>query len=164
MFEDIEQLEQQVAEFQKNILASTTLINTLKELIHAIKEETAKVVANMDKNAVTVSVDIAKTNAEMIDNAEAKIFKISDDALTNYRKINNDYIEKLENTSSNLIKMQDQLELRFTQFTERLEDTSIDKLFEQFQKIEKSVITKINILLLGIGLTAVLTLLSFILR
>ncbi|NLD46325.1 MAG: hypothetical protein GX660_03885 [Clostridiaceae bacterium] len=164
MFDSIEELEQQVTEFQKNILASSTLVNTITELTSTIKIEIAKVIAIIDKNAEAVPLDIARTNADMLEKAEIEISKISDDALSEYRKLNQDYIGKLTETSAHITKMQDQLELRFTEFSKRLEATSVEKLFEQLKIVEKSLNIKINILIIGIGVTALLALLSLIVR
>jgi len=164
VFDSIEELEQQVTEFQKNILASSTLVNTITELTSTIKIEIAKVIAIIDKNAEAVPLDIARTNADMLEKAEIEISKISDDALSEYRKLNQDYIGKLTETSAHITKMQDQLELRFTEFSKRLEATSVEKLFEQLKIVEKSLNIKINILIIGIGVTALLALLSLIVR
>lgn len=207
MFDSIEQLEQQVAEFQKNILASSALVINIKELTSTIKnqqkdflrevdeilvridqdrrftkEQVDMMLTSMDQRAAAVSLDVVKTNSELInriqenfteydnrlinslEKSELENITISEDALNAYRKLNQEYIEKLQNTSIHISNLKEQLDLQFTQFSDKLESTSIGKLNEHIQKVEKSLKNKIRILIAGVSVTALLALLSLILE
>jgi hypothetical protein len=207
LFDSIEQLEQQVAEFQKNILASSALVINIKELTSTIKnqqkdflrevdeilvridqdrrftkEQVDMMLTSMDQRAAAVSLDVVKTNSELInriqenfteydnrlinslEKSELENITISEDALNAYRKLNQEYIEKLQNTSIHISNLKEQLDLQFTQFSDKLESTSIGKLNEHIQKVEKSLKNKIRILIAGVSVTALLALLSLILE
>lgn len=207
MFDSIEQLEQQVAEFQKNILASSSLVNNIKELTSTIKnqqnvymrevneilvridqdrkftkEQIERMLTSMDQRAEAVSLDIVKTNSELInriqqnfteydnlltnslEKSELEIITISEDALNAHRKLNEEYLKRLQNTSLQIAAMKEQLDLQFTQYSERLESTSIGQLIEHVQKVERSLKTKISILIAGVSVIALLAMISLIFK
>lgn len=265
MFENIEQLEQQVKEFQKNILASTALLKSLEELTAAVKQQQVsydqsakslienmeqdraaskeqadeltstvsrlatnatddiarnnnellsdfrssiasydttvkglldklaedrtalnkqaeQILSSMEKQAQSIPENVAKENATLIEqirqsiNDYDKLMKatlehiksdnqaISDDAIKAYGELNRAHIEQLEQTSEQVKGMIEQLALRYKQFLERLDSTNIDQLFTEVQKMKKSLEAKMTIILAGVGITAVIAVVSLFVR
>lgn len=202
MFENIEQLEQQVAEFQKNILASSSLVNNIKELTSTIKnqqddylrklnevlvqieqehkfttDQVERMLIGMDQRAEATLMDLGKTNSNLInriqqnftgfnkqlidslEKSELDIKTISEDALISHRELNQEYIERLQDTSTHVTIMKEQLDLQFTQFFDRLESTSISQLIEHVNNLDKLIKIKFSMLIIGISISAILTLL-----
>lgn len=202
MFENIEQLEQQVAEFQKNILASSSLVNNIKELTSTIKnqqdeylrklnevlvqveqeqkfttDQFERMLIGMDHRAEATLMDLGETNSNLInriqqnftgfnkqlidslEKSELDIKTISEDALNSHREINQEYIERLKDTSTHVIIMKEQLDSQFSQFFDRLESTSISQLIEHVNNLDKLIKIKFSILIIGISISAILTLL-----
>lgn len=202
MFENIEQLEQQVAEFQKNILASSSLVNNIKELTSTIKnqqddylrklnevlvqieqehkfttDQVERMLIGMDQRAEATLMDLGKTNSNLInriqqnftgfnkqlidslEKSELDIKTISEDALISHRELNQEFIERLQDTSTHVTIMKEQLDLQFTQFFDRLESTSISQLIEHVNNLDKLIKIKFSMLIIGISISAILTLL-----
>lgn len=202
MFENIEQLEQQVAEFQKNILASSSLVNNIKELTSTIKnqqdeylrklnevlvqveqeqkfttDQIERMLIGMDHRAEATLLDLGETNNNLInriqqnftgfnkqlidslEKSELDIKTISENALNSHREINQEYIERLQDTSTHVTIMKEQLDLQFSQFFDRLESTSISQLIEHVNNLDKLIKIKFSILIIGISISAILILL-----
>ena len=72
------------------------------------------------------------------------------------------YLATLSETVSTLRSTEEKLTSTYQAFLRRLESTNVDQIFKTCQEMKKSVELKLWILIGGVGVTAVLSLLSLI--
>lgn len=153
MFDNIEQLERQVKEFQENILASSALVKSIEELTVAVRkqqeeqsetarkllddmeqkrvsfqEQAAKILSDIEEQTRTIPNSVAKENAatvEQIRQAIADYDRLLHTSLEQIKSNNEAIAEKTLKTHTELNKS----------YIEQLEKTSsvINDMIEQLE-------------------------------
>lgn len=146
MFQNIEELEKQVREFQKNILASSAFIEGIQKLTNMVETQQTQ----FDKDAKdvlgaidTCTKDIKEQTDLLVKSISEQTSKEADD----FAKSNEELIAKLE--------------VRYNEFIHKLENTNVDMLFAEVQNMKKAINNKFTLLFTGVGMAIVLIIISF---
>lgn len=110
MFESIDQLEQEVNDFQKNILASTELVDSLETLVKGIKKQQTSFEAALSEvvSKMDTYVESVKSNAEVqqasFATTSSEITQKIDGYAVKMMQENNDLIEAVTSKCDALLK------------------------------------------------------------
>lgn len=218
MFDNIEQLEKQVQEFQENILASNKLLADIEALTSAVKNqqcgyeqasatliqeikgyvknvtnesETLRGALSEDINCaiqgtktaviemkahteatfkaaveqLSLEISILNTNTErFIGELKSADESAIDSVVKKLTTSQQSYIKQLEAAQSAIQEMNQTLNIKYHEFLQRLENINVDQLFKTCQDMKKSIEKKLFLLMGGVGITAIIAILSLLIR
>ena len=162
--------------------SSTALLEKLEQSRTELKSQADTILAQIEAYTKSVPESVTTANADLIkqmqdtvagyeqtlkstvEQLKADNEAISEDTLKKYGEMNEAHIKQLEDTAAQMTEMVSKLETKYNQFLERLEATNVDSLFAEVQKMKKSLETKMLIILGGVGVTAVIALISLFIR
>lgn len=177
MFDNIAQIEKEVQEFRTNILASKELLQHLEDLTGAVNKEHEVLVKEMtdlqasverhttdNTQRVSASVDsLLKGHEKAADNLATEIHA----TVENLRQGNAEDLSRLQAEVSaaankNLENLR-AVSKKYDDFLVKIESSNLEHIYEYCVKLERSINQKFMVLGVGIGVTAVLAILSIIL-
>lgn len=196
MFQNIDELEKQVKEFQQNILASEEFvkgIQNLTEMVRTqqsefdtsskemlisvetytkhIKEQTdAKAKEVIESNSSFIKefecrfIEYEKSLELLFDKVRADNMKVTEDTISAFKSINQDYAHKIDAESVLLKQLLSQLEIKYNEFIQKLENTNVDRFFAELQDLKKTINSKFTLLFAGVGMAIVLMIISFLVK
>ena len=141
MFNDINELEREIQKFQDNIIDSNKLIQTLQDVIEAIKVQ---------------SDDFEQFNSKLENELSAH--------LTELRKQSVDTATRLKFTESGLNRAYAELEKKYADFLNCLEATNVYRIFQTCEQMKKSIETKLLFTSIGVGVAIILVVISFFIK
>ena len=177
MFENIAQIEKEVQEFRTNILASKELLQHLEDLTEAVNKEHEALVEKMvdlqasverhttdNTQRVSVSVDsLLKGHEKAADDLATEIHA----TVENLRQGNAENLSRLQAAVSAATDKNSEalraISQKYEDFLAKIESSNLEHIYEYCSKLEHSINQKFMILGVGIGVTAVLAILSIIL-
>lgn len=182
--------ESQLNELKKQ--NETTINNAVEKLNSVQKEHIVKInevesainlnVEKMLKEMKTQSEDYSKSYNDVLLELKnyVQLQKVESEAQLNELKkqneiiINNavekiassqrEYLANIDEVKFILKKNEDQLVLKYQQFTTKLESTNIDQIYSSVQDLKKSINFKFNLLISGVGVSILLTIVSLLLK
>lgn len=171
MFENVDQLEREVREFQENILASKELVRNLEQLVVAAKAQQEQLAKSTDdllrgiptsvegKNSA-LRAEIQQTAVRMQADSNAAVNK----AISEVQRAHQQHIEQLTSVETQMKKVETDLIVKYTDFVAKLEASNMDKIFTMCEDIKKTVNSKFTILLAGVGLSVVLAVVALFVK
>lgn len=177
MFDNIAQIEKEVQEFRANILASKELLQHLEDLTGAVSKEHEALVERMTGLQASVerhTTDNAQRISDSVDSLLKGHEKAADDLATeihttveNLRQGNAEDLSHLQaEVSAAADKSSENLRAvsqKYDDFLAKIESSNLEHIYEYCAKLERSINQKFMLLGAGIGVTAVLAILSIIL-
>lgn len=186
MFDNVDQLEQEIIEFQKNILASSELIKSIENLIAVTKEQQklfALKSSDMESKiglftkSLQSSYDEALVKLESENSILLKKFIAKEEELVQSLSINNqkflsevaqtitstqqEYTQRIETAESSVRHCEQELNRKYESFLSKLESTNIDQMHKTCQNIERSLKMKFLVVSTGVILSLILIIVSF---
>ena len=175
MVENIEQLEKEIEEFQKNILASTQLIETLQKTNKAIQQQ--QKIFDADTKALLKKYEeqLVQTSEELKAHSDESVAQLTKELTDTQGKLlsaavhestvsNENVSAQLQENAKLIIDAQDYLQGKYTSFMKTLEETNISQLFSSVQELKASLNKKLVPLYIGVGLTLALSIASFFIK
>ena len=177
MFDNITQIEKEVQEFRDNILASKELVQHLEDLTGAVSKEHEALVEGMaalqasverhtadNAQRVSASVDsLLKGHENAADDLAAEIHA----AIEELRRGNAEDLSRLRAEASAAADKSSEdlraISQKYDDFLSKIESSKLEHIHEYCVKLERSINQKFMLLGAGIGVTAVLAILSIIL-
>lgn len=175
MVENIEQLEKEIEEFQKNILASTQLIETLQKTNKAIQQQqksfdtdTKALLKKYEEQLTQTSEALKAHSNEYVAQLTKELTdtqgKLLSAAVHEITVSNENVSAQLQENAKLIIDAQDYLQGKYTSFMKTLEETNISQLFSSVQELKASLNKKLVPLYIGVGLTLALSIASFFIK
>lgn len=189
MFESVEQLEKEVKDFQKNILASSELIKSLENLIAATKAQkeefaatSSELISKMDSHTDALRESYEEALAKLVNENRILIKELiaKDDELLQSVNTNSKthlanfvetlntaqqtYIQRIEAADVSIKHCEAEINRKYQEFLIKLESTNVDQMFKLCQDIKKSMDTKLLLLSVGVGASLILIIVSIFIR
>lgn len=151
MFENVEQLEREIKEFEQNILASKALIQNIKEATAAIKEQNERFGDESDRLILRINevpADIDETVKENINHLIEENKKITDSLSAVASEVSSYKTLAKEGNDDTLLKANEMLKATIEIATESFKTESgkytesLDKLTDQLTKTEAELEAK----------------------
>jgi hypothetical protein len=189
--EKVDELSRSNAELTANSKASSEglakfVTDKVDELSKSNTEMTSKAKADVDalikfvtEHTTAKAKEVTDSNSELIrgfesrfveyekslgllfDRVKADNVKISEDAISAFRTINQEYGKKLDEESALLKELIAKLEIKYNEFIQKLENTNVDMLFAEVQNMKKAINNKFTLLFAGVGVAIALIIVSF---
>ena len=160
MFESIGELEKQVEEFQKNILASNSLISALSEITETIR--------SLEKSMADEVSHLLEQSQSTIDDTTKTLVSTNEQCLTNisskFNHNHEEYAQKLAQLCKATEEMKGELEQKYGTFIKELHETNLDQVSKDIQLLKKGVNSKFTLAYVGIAISIIASILSIVLR
>lgn len=164
-----EKITEKVDELSKSNTEMTSKTKAdVDALIKFVTEHTtAKAKEVTDSNSELIRgfesrfVEYEKSLGLLFDRVKADNVKISEDAISAFRTINQEYGKKLDEESALLKELIAKLEIKYNEFIQKLENTNVDMLFAEVQNMKKAINNKFTLLFAGVGVAIALIIVSF---
>lgn len=140
------------------------LIKTVAEQTNTNAKEISDANMELVKRFESKFAEYETSLGLLLDRIKADNANVSENAVAAFATINRDYAKKLDEESSLLKELISKLEHKYSEFIQTLENTNVDRLFAELQDMKKSINIKFAFLFSGVGITIVLTLLSFLIK
>lgn len=141
--------------------SSEELTKFVADQVSAKSKEITDANSDIIKGIESRFVEYEKSLGLLFDRVKADNVKISEDAIAAFRTINQEYGKKLDDESALLKDLISKLEVKYNDFIQKLENTNVDRLFVELQEMKKSINSKFTLIFAGVGVTIVLTIISF---
>ena len=171
MFENVDQLEREVREFQENILASKELVRNLEQLVVAAKAQQEQLVKSTDDLLRSIPTSVEGKNSALraeiqqaADRMQADSNAAVNKAISEVQRAHQQHIEQLTSVETQMKKVETDLIVKYTDFVAKLEASNMDKIFTMCEDIKKTVNSKFAILLAGVGLSVVLAVVALFVK
>lgn len=173
MFEDIESMEKEIEIFRQNMMASSGLVDGMKQFVletaaqkKEIQEASEKIIDELQK--CTVAVKNYQENAEagikvMMSDFHGKYDSLAEETKTKIKDITIEYENKLIDAEKSLEENLLKTEKSYQEFEKKIEKAKVEHLFDEVQSIKKSLNTKFTVLMSGMGALIVGILVKFFL-
>ena len=177
MFDNIAQIEKEVQEFRSNILASEELLQHLEDLTGAVKKEHEALVDKMANLQASVERDTTD-NTQRVSASVDLLLKGHEKAMGDLATEIHAFVEKLrQGYAEDLSRLQAEvgaatdknsenirsISQKIDNFQSRIETSNLEHIYDYCAKLERSINQKFMLLGAGIGVTAILAILSIIL-
>lgn len=171
MFENVDQLEREVREFQENILASKELVRNLEQLVVAAKAQQEQLVKSTDDLLRSIPTSVEEKNSALraeiqqtADRMQADSNAAVNKAISEVQRAHQKHIEQLTSVETQMKKVETDLIVKYTDFVAKLEASNMDKIFTMCEDIKKTVNSKFTTLLAGVGLSVVLAVVALFVK
>ena len=175
MIENIEQLEKEIEEFQKNILASTQLVEVLQRTNKTIQQQQKSFDADTKALLKKYDEQLKQTTDQLRAHSDESVAQLTKELTDTQGKIlsdavheiaaSNEYVSaQLQENTKLITDAQASLQGKYTSFMETLEETNISQLFSSVQELKASLNKKLTPLYVGVGLTLALSIASFFIK
>lgn len=177
---EVEKLYAQKLEHNLNletekIIAAADDIKKLPEILeHQLQQERLRYLEGLNAIQTRFSEDLAKTSEEM--SAKLNVFTESvhktpeilqeislrqySEFIKEFKEISNSRHNQLLETENHIIALSKQLEMKYNEFVLKLESTNVDQLYKYCQDMNKSMNTKLAMIIGGVVASIVVSIVS----
>lgn len=153
----IAELEKIEASFRKNMADAAVQSDAL---VKAISDTNESIANTFHQDAEKLQ----RLSLEQIKQLNADCERIISDMKSSLETQQNSFATTLQEAEEIIKGYQSSAEIKYSEFVSRLESTNVDQIFKEVQDLKQSVRTKFMILIGGIGITAIVSIITLILK
>ncbi len=165
MIGTIEDLEREIEQFQKNVMASGELVTLLKQMLEQIKDQNKSfeqgavaLIKRMDALPEIIENENSASNAKI----KADISNELAQFMQKYSDEQNQYSLQLKQTGAIIKSAEEKLDVSYKEFIDTLGKTNISNLYDQNQQLKKTLNIRTTILMAVSAVSVVLGIVGLI--
>lgn len=139
-------------------------ISALEVRMSADQKTRMDELAEIQRGMVKTAADASAQYDRQLEHLSSECERLLRQMQTTIQEQQTAYLERLQQTEQTIKSYQAETEKKYADFLKRLENTNVDQIFKEVQDLKQSVQTKFMILMVGVGVTLVVTILSLIMK